>query len=598
MEDQRIIEEKIIYTTGDVKFRKYKLGRLLGKGYNSKCYIFINLENNQIFAGKIISKYSLIKSKDKQKLINNIKIHKSLHHPNILNLEHYFEDTENFYILLEICQNQSLNELLKRRKRLTEIEVQCYIVQLIKALKYLHDHKIIHRNLKLESLLLTDKMELKIGGFSLATKLNFEGERKRTICGASNYLAPEILANKNGYSYEVDIWAIGVIVYTLIIGRPPFETVDIKSTYKRIIKNYYSFPELAIISNFAHNLISQILVKDPGKRPTLDQILVHDFFNQGKSIPKLLPTSTLALPPSLSYIRIFMPDAGEDGIVNKPVITLNLNDLKVNKDIIENNINNTMNPNLKGPDIWVKKWVDYSSKYGLGYLLNNGFFGVFYNDSSKIILNPITNEFLYIGRNPIDKQEVIVNGRMDNYPIELKNKVALLGHFKNYLEGEGNNNKNDEKKKDKDIDNEKDKKKEKKIDEKSFIYVKKWMKTRHAIMFRLTNKIVQVYFQDHTEILLSSESKVVTYVNKKEERLTYPLSKALEDSNYEMTKRLKYTKDILTHMLNMNIQRNKQKEINNELKNEEKSNSYPQKDNPNSIQSNDMKEMDFIEKDD
>ena len=192
---------------------------------------------------------------------------------------------------------------------------------------------------------------------------------------------------------------------------------------------------------------------------------------------------------------------------------------------------------------------------------------------------------------------------MDHYPLELKKKVVLLEHFKNYLEGEINNNKNDEKNKDKDIDNEKEKKKEKMTNdkednEKSFIYVKKWMKTRHAIMFRLTNKIVQVCFQDHTEILLSSESKVVTYVNKKEERLTYPLSKALEDSNYEMTKRLKYTKDILTHMLNMNIQRNKQKEINNELKNEEKSNSYPQKDNPNSIQSNDMKEMDFIEKDD
>ena len=576
MEDQRIIEEKIIYTTGDVKFRKYKLGRLLGKGYNSKCYIFINLENNQIFAGKIISKYSLIKSKDKQKLINNIKIHKSLHHPNILNLEHYFEDTENFYILLEICQNQSLNELLKRRKRLTEIEVQCYIVQLIKALKYLHSHRVIHRDLKLGNLFLTDKMELKVGDFGLATKLDFEGERKRTVCGTPNYIAPEILDGKTGHSYEVDIWSLGVIIYTLIIGKPPFETRDVKTTYKRIKMNAYSFPETAIISEAAKNLISQILVTDPAKRPSLDQILIHDFFNQGTSIPKLLPTSTLACTPSLSYIRTFMPDAGKDGIVNKPCTTTKLTDLpsgsndkKVEQKKSygdkeeETNDTNKNDPNLKGPDTWVKKWVDYSSKYGLGYLLSNGYSGVFFNDSSKIILNPETKVFFYIERRSPDRQEVIVTHTMDDYPKEtLQKKVTLLQHFKNYLEGDNTtSSKNEDKDKEKEEteEKEKEKDKDKEIGEKPFTYVKKWMRTRHAIMFRLSNKIVQVCFQDHTEIILSSESRIVTYVNKKGDRSTYPLSSALENSNYEMTKRLKYTKDILTHMLNMNLQRSSQK---------------------------------------
>lgn len=82
--------------------------------------------------------------------------------------------------------------------------------------------------------------------------------------------------------------------------------------------------------------------------------------------------------------------------------------------------------------------------------------------------------------------------------------------------------------------------------------MKKWMRTRHAIMFRLSNKVVQVNFQDHTEIMLSSETKVVTYVNKRGERSTYPLNSAMESANLEMVKRLKYTKDILTHMLNQN----------------------------------------------
>lgn len=585
-QSQAIVEEKIIKVTGDVQTRKYSKGRLLGKGGFAKCYEFTCMENKKVFAAKVVAKSSLVKSRAKQKLISEIKIHKSLHHPQIVAFEHYFEDTENVYILLEMCHNQTLNELLKRRKRLTEMEVQCYIVQLIKALKYLHSHRVIHRDLKLGNLFLTDKMELKVGDFGLATKLDFEGERKRTVCGTPNYIAPEILDGKTGHSYEVDTWSLGVIVYTLIIGKPPFETRDVKTTYKRIKMNAYTFPDNAIISEAAKNLISQILVSDPAKRPTLDQILTHDFFNQGTSIPKLLPTSTLACTPSLSYIRQFIPDANKDGIVNKPVTSTKLQGERPNttnakgpeeRDLNQkSNMPNTMrdgnndmhiNPqnaegaNLKGPDTWVKKWVDYSSKYGLGYLLSNGHTGVFFNDSSKIILNPKTNEFNYIERRVSDKQEVVANYTMTTFPKELQKKVTLLSHFKNYLEGE--NSSNTEAKVEGEKKEEKEEgetgKDEKKEGEKIQTYVKKWMRTRHAIMFRLSNKIVQVCFQDHTEIILSSESRFVTYANKKGERSTYPLSTALENSNYEMTKRLKYTKDILTHMLNMNQQRNAQK---------------------------------------
>ena len=572
-----VVEEKIIKVTGDVQIRKYYKGRLLGKGCFAKCYEFSCAENKKIFAGKVIAKSSLVKSRAKQKLISEIKIHKSLHHPQIVAFEHYFEDTENVYILLEICQNQTLNDLLKRRKRLTEIEVQCYIVQLIKALKYLHSHRVIHRDLKLGNLFLTDKMELKVGDFGLATKLDFEGERKRTVCGTPNYIAPEILDGKTGHSYEVDIWSLGVIIYTLIIGKPPFETRDVKTTYKRIKMNAYSFPESAIISDSAKNLITQILVTDPSKRPSLDQILIHDFFNQGVSIPKLLPTSTLACTPSLSYIRTFMPDAGKDGICNKPCTTTKLTDLpsgnndKKNEQKKEYNDKETNNTdankggeqsNLKGPDTWVKKWVDYSSKYGLGYLLSNGYSGVFFNDSSKIILNPETNVFFYIERRTSDRQEVIQTHKMSDFPKELQKKVTLLQHFKNYLEGENPGPSKAEEKpapSSEDTTKKSEENNQNETTEKPFTYVKKWMRTRHAIMFRLSNKIVQVCFQDHTEIILSSESRIVTYVNKKGERSTYPLSSALENSNYEMTKRLKYTKDILTHMLNMNLQRSSQK---------------------------------------
>ena len=80
-------------------------------------------------------------------------------------------------------------------------------------------------------------MELKLGNFGIATKLEFKGEKKRTICGTSNYIAPEVLDGKEGYSFEVDIWSLGVMIYAMLIGKPTFETPDVKTTYKKIKLN-------------------------------------------------------------------------------------------------------------------------------------------------------------------------------------------------------------------------------------------------------------------------------------------------------------------------------------------------------------------------
>jgi len=556
-ENQSIIEEKITKVNGEIQIKKYIKGRLLGKGGFAKCYEFINQETDHSSAAKIIPKKSLVKSRAKQKLISEIKIHKSLHHPNIVAFEHYFEDSENVYLLIEICLNQTLNELLKRRKKLTELEVQCYAIQIIKALKYLHNHRVIHRDLKLGNLFISDKMEIKVGDFGLATKLEFDGERKRTVCGTPNYIAPEILEGKTGHSYEVDIWSLGVIMFTLIIGKPPFETNNVKETYKRIKMGNYSFPENAVISEPAKDLIQSILVLDPHKRPKLDEILNHDFFTIGVTVPKTMPQSTLACPPSLSYIRQFIPNTGPNGIVtnyvkkqkspseaqtgdfdlghghthkeNRPY-TSSYGTQDTKGGLLSNGATNLS-------DVSVKKWIDYSSKYGLGYILSDGHIGVYFNDSTKIIYRPNGANFIYIERNSQEKTEIITpHVFSEEFSKDLNKKVILLQHFKAYLLEENKNTPIE-------------RKESENIDEKHYVYVKKWMKTKHAILFRLSNKIVQVSFLDQTEIILSSETKVVTYMDKKGQLSTYPLNTALDSTNYEMTKRLKYTKQILMHML-------------------------------------------------
>jgi polo-like kinase 1 len=167
----------------------------------------------------------------------------------------------------------------------------------------MHKNKIIHRDLKLGNLFISESMDIKIGDFGLATTIQFDGERKHTICGTPNYIAPEILEGKSvGHSYEVDFWAIGVIIYTLIIGRPPYETEDVKETYKRIQDNKYSFPSHIYISEEGRDLIEKILITNPADRLNLEGIRAHPFMCNVK-IPKSMPQYTTNFPPNSIFYR-------------------------------------------------------------------------------------------------------------------------------------------------------------------------------------------------------------------------------------------------------------------------------------------------------
>ena len=561
-----MVIETIPNNTDEPIIKKYRKIRLLGKGGFARCYELLDEETHQSYAGKIIKKSSLIKSRTKQRLISEIKIHRSLNHENIVKFYHYFEDSQNVYILLELCYNQTLHQLFKRRKKLTELEAQYYIFYIIKALQYLHSLKIIHRDLKLANIFITENMQIKLGDFGLATQLEFDGERKRTLCGTPNYIAPEILDGKKGHSIEVDIWSIGIILYILLIGKPPFETNSAKETYKRIRLKNYSFPQGEKISEPAKELIQNILVLEPHKRPSLEEILKSDFMTMGNSIPKSLPQSTLACPPPINFMKQYIPNIGHDGIIinfvsKKPKKKIKLEDfssqhlaIASSKGINSNNINNWKNTIYNNPlnryqtlnniiynipDIFVKKWVE-SEKFGLGYILSDDNVGVYFSDNSKIIYKPNGINFIYIENNEKISMYFIQN----NFDKNLEQKVNLLKNFKGFL-----------------FEETKDENKniilEGGINERQFVYVKKFVRTKHAILFRLSNLTVQISFNDNTEIILSQESKKAIYVNKKRQILHYPLSIAMDSNNKEMTKRLRYTKKILMKMLVDKAQKNK-----------------------------------------
>lgn len=206
----------------------------------------------------------------------------------------------------------------------------------------------------------------------------------------------------------------------------------------------------------------------------------------------------------------------------------------------------------------VTQFVDFSSKYGLGYKLSNGSYGVLFNDSTKIITHPNLFHFDYIEKsrsggesatnntqNTDTMSDHIQQFNFFDYPESINKKVVLLQHFKSYLDG-------NQKFKPLEFDFTKDNMPERPQSDQPLSYIKKWKRAKKAILLRNTNKVIQVLFQDQSELILCSGSGFVTFVNAKQEVKTVPLNCA--NQNFEITdkslfKRLQYAKEVLVQMM-------------------------------------------------
>ncbi|KAL2715803.1 serine/threonine-protein kinase PLK1-like [Vespula squamosa] len=209
-------------------------------------------------------------------------------------MHHYFEDNLNVYMLLEACPRKSLMHVLKYRGKVTEPEARYYMKQMVTGVAYIHSQKVVHRDLKPGNMFLSDRMIVKIGDFGLATRP--DGQRRRvTICGTPNYIAPEVLY-KQAYSYEADVWALGCILYALLVGQPPFDTATLKETYARICKNDYREVDDSIASRSGQNLINWLLQPDPELRPSSERVKEHPYLTKEYIPPSLPHTCCYQMP--------------------------------------------------------------------------------------------------------------------------------------------------------------------------------------------------------------------------------------------------------------------------------------------------------------
>jgi serine/threonine protein kinase len=271
--------------------------RFLGKGAFAKVYeVFKASVPPTKYAIKVFQKDRLTE-KLQNLLIYEVNIHGSLEHKGIIQFSTFFEDDDFFYIIMELCQHQTLKDMLIYRQFLTEPEVRYFAVQILLTIGYLHRQYVIHRDLKIANVFLCNGLRTKLGDFGLAVRLE-PREKIKGIAGTLTYIAPEVI-NNMGYSFPADIWSVGCIIYTLLNGIPPFFYG--KDIYENIRNCKYSWKR-PNISNTAKNLVHSLLQLDPSARPTATECLTHPFFNE--PIPRYLPMIMLTKKPeNFEYIN-------------------------------------------------------------------------------------------------------------------------------------------------------------------------------------------------------------------------------------------------------------------------------------------------------
>ncbi|CAB3405310.1 unnamed protein product [Caenorhabditis bovis] len=571
---------------------KYEKGRFLGKGGFAHCYEITNVMTREVLAGKVVPKHLLVKQYQRDKMAQEVQIHRNLSHPNVVKLYNFFEDRLNVYITLELCPRRSLMELHKRRKAVTEPEARYFTHQIVEGVNYLHNLKIIHRDLKLGNLFLNDELQVKLGDFGLATTVEND-ERKKTLCGTPNYIAPEVL-NKMGHSFEVDIWAVGCILYILLFGHPPFESKSLEETYSRIKHNNYTIPSMNCPA--AVSLIRKMLDPVPNRRPTAKQILRDVFFKTG-FMPSRLPVSCLTMVPKFGHDQLIndeneMPPemvgatatTAAAAVKSKPAMAATsraglssnlpvyrnmasadrdraqqqateatfrepndayLSDLYrqvsefLEKRIPDLDEEEAVLDDYQSPEclpvFWISKWVDYSDKYGIGYQLCDNSVGVLFNDNSRIMLDEAGNELTYIEKNNREHYFSMNNA----LPTALSKKVTLLKYFRSYMNdhllkaGEGieAGRAGD--------------------DLARLPTLRVWFRTKSAIVLHLSNGSVQInFFSDHLKMLMCPLMQAVTFIDHQKRMLVYKFSNLQVNGCPEKyLHRIKYARTMLERLI-------------------------------------------------
>ncbi|XP_016357305.1 MAP/microtubule affinity-regulating kinase 4-like isoform X1 [Sinocyclocheilus anshuiensis] len=263
----------------------YRLLKTIGKGNFAKVKLARHILTGKEVAIKIIDKTQLNPT-SLQKLFREVRIMKTLHHPNIVQLFEVIETEKTLYLVMEYASGGEVFDYLVSHGRMKEIEARAKFRQIVSAVHYCHQKNIVHRDLKAENLLLDADANIKIADFGFSNEFTL-GNKLDTFCGSPPYAAPELFQGKKYDGPEVDIWSLGVILYTLVSGSLPFDGQNLKELRERVLRGKYRVP--FYMSTDCEGILRRFLVLNPSKRCTLEQVMKDKWMNTGYEADELKP---------------------------------------------------------------------------------------------------------------------------------------------------------------------------------------------------------------------------------------------------------------------------------------------------------------------
>ena len=286
------------------KITDFEKDKEIGKGGFGLVWKVTHKKTQKVYCIKVIEKSGIIQQKLVNQMNREIEIMYILNHPHCLRLKNHFEDDQNFYLVMPLAHKGQLYRVLRKFKKFDERTAAQILRETISALQYLHSFKppIIHRDIKPENLLLNNGGRVLLADFGWS---NFsDGDVRKTFCGTPEYIAPEMLLKK-GHDTRVDIWSIGVLMFELLAGYSPFVAKNNQDLYQNIRRLKIQWPK--DMPPLAKNLIGKILKLNPLDRPSLQDILDHQWFKQTKMIKPLLENKLNTLKDLLAFHMLNEP---------------------------------------------------------------------------------------------------------------------------------------------------------------------------------------------------------------------------------------------------------------------------------------------------